>query len=351
MSDKILKYGVVGAGSIAEQKHLKGYSKVDGIEIAAICDENIDKAKTLAQRYGIPKVYSDYNSMFDDMKLDIISICTPNYSHVPIAVAALEKGINVHCEKPAALNAALAQKIADAKDKSGRKVMIALNNRFTNNSYFMKSFIDSKSMGDIYHIRCGWRRRRGIPGRGSWFTNKALSGGGPLIDLGVHFIDLLLYLIGNMDAETVSGQSYSKFSNNDSRNNWSYGSSGQGICNVEDMAVGFVKLKGGITLDFEFSWASNIEKDMKFYEIYGTKAGASFKDDKITIFSEIEGTNIDIYPNTNYSKEAVNEFQHFADCIRKDIEPMAKIEEAVKIMKIIDAVYLSSELGREVIVY
>ena len=141
--------------------------------------------------------------MIDKMNLDFISICTPNYLHAPIAIYALERGVDVHCEKPIALNAIESQKIVDCKDKYRRKVMVALNNRFTNNAFFMKRYIKSGKLGEIYHAKCGWIRRRGIPGKGSWFTNKNLSGGGPLIDLGVHLLDLTLYLAGNMDVETV----------------------------------------------------------------------------------------------------------------------------------------------------
>lgn len=351
MKNSNLRYGIVGAGTIAERKHLAGYSKVHGVEICTICDENIERAQVLGQKYNIPNVFSDYKKMFDEMNLDFISICTPNYLHAPIAISALERGIDVHCEKPIAINAVEAQKIVDAKDKYKRKVMVALNNRFTNNAFFMKRYIEGGGMGEIYHAKCGWVRRRGIPSKGGWFTDKSLSGGGSLIDLGVHFLDLTLYLAGNMDAETVTAQTYSKFSNNNCLNSWAYGKKQQGIYDVEDMATGFIRLKGGLTLDFEFSWASNIEKDSKYCSIFGTESGITLCDDRVKIYSELRDTNVDLYPNTNYTGEQLNEFQHFVDFIREDMEPLAKPEEAVKVMKIIDAIYKSARTGSEVVLH
>jgi len=348
MADK-LRYGCVGAGGIAEWKHLAGYSPIEGVEVKAICDPNIKAAERLAEKYKIPEVYEDYNEMLEKSELDFISICTPNYLHMPVAVRALEKGIHVHCEKPLAMNSREAQEIVDARDKYGRKVMVALNNRFTNEAYFVKKYAEEGLFGEIYHVKCGWRRRRGIPGKGGWFTNKKLSGGGPLIDLGVHFMDLVMYYMGFPSPVSVTGETYSKFAENKSRNSWSYGSSGDGTYDVEDLAVGFVRLVNGTTVDFEFSWASNIEKEYGYYELLGTKGGALFKDGQLKIFSEILDTCVDISPNTNYPKKALNEFEHFIDCITNDKEPLAPPEQAVKLMKIIDGTYESARSKMEVV--
>lgn len=344
----VLKYGCIGAGGIADWKHLDGYSKIGGVKIQAICDSNLKAAEKLAEKYGIPDVYKDYIEMLDKTELDFVSICTPNYLHAPAALEALKRGMHVHCEKPVAMNAQEAQSMVDAKNKYGRKLMVALNNRFTNESFFVKRYAEAGFLGDIYHAKCGWRRRRGIPGKGGWFTNKSMSGGGPLIDLGVHFLDLTMYFMGNPKPSSVSGATYSKFSANISRNGWNYGSKGDGIYDVEDFAVGFVRLENGATIDLEFSWASNIEKEYNYYELLGTKGGISFSDGKLKIFSEIEDTCVNILPDTNYSDKALNEFEHFIDCIKNDREPLAPPEQAVDLMKIIDGIYKSAETKKEV---
>lgn len=343
-----LKYGCVGAGGIADYKHLSGYSKIDEVEITAICDPNHKAVKKLADKYNIPNVYSDYIEMLDKTELDFISVCTPNYLHAPVSIEALKRGIHVHCEKPITLNAQEAQDIINAKNKYNKKFMVALNNRFTNESFFTKKYIEAGFLGEIYHAKCGWRRRRGIPGKGGWFTNKKLSGGGPLIDLGVHFLDLAMYFMGYPEPLSVTGATYSKFVDDNVRNSVNYSMPTGGVYDVEDMAVGFVRLKNGATIDFEFSWASNIENEYNYYELLGDKGGISFKNGQLKIFSEVIDTCVDIVPNTNYPVDALNEFEHFIDCIKNDKEPLAPAEEAAKLMKIIDGIYKSSEEGREI---
>ncbi|MCX7772060.1 MAG: Gfo/Idh/MocA family oxidoreductase, partial [Clostridia bacterium] len=336
-----LKYGCVGAGGIADWKHLAGYSKIKDIEITSICDSNLQAAQRLADKYRIPRVYNDYKEMLQKEELDLISVCTPNFLHAPVTLMALEKGINVHCEKPIALNAQEAAAMVEAKNKSGKKLMVALNNRFTNESVFVKHYIDSGALGPIYHAKCGWRRRKGIPGKGGWFTQKAFSGGGPLIDLGVHFMDLVMYFMGYPEVETVSGSTYDRFMHPD----------GEKVpgCDVEDMATGIVRLKNGCTIDFEFNWASHVEKEYNYYEILGEKGGISYRDGELKIYTDIAGTSINMVPEIDKYNKKLDEFEHFLDCIRNNKEPLAAPEEAAKLMAVIDAIYKSSATKREVV--
>jgi predicted dehydrogenase len=276
MTSRKLRYGLVGAGSIAERKHLKGYLGQPGVEVVAVCNHRPDRAAELARQYGIPKVYADYREMFDEAGLDLISICTPNHTHLPIAVAALEKGIHVHCEKPIALNAGEAERMIAARDRSGKQLMIGLNNRFTGSAYFAKRYIAAGHLGEIYHLRCGWRRRRQIPGKGSWFTAKALAGGGPLIDLGVHYLDLALYLSGFPKAESVSAATYSKFADNRCLNSWTYGDSGVGVMDVEDLAVGLVRLENGATLDLNSAGPPMSSERANFMNCWEPRAAFRF---------------------------------------------------------------------------
>ena len=208
---KKLKVAIIGVGGIARNAHLPGYAKMDNVELVAACDIIKDRAEAAAKEYGIPAVYTNYKEVLEIEGLDAVDICTPNYLHSVIACAALEKGINVFCEKPDAVSVEEAEKMKAAAEKSGKLLMVMRNNRYWLTSAFLKKYIEDGKMGDIYAARCGWQRRRGIPGRGGWFTTQALSGGGPLIDLGVHMIDLAIWLMGNPKPVTVSGCVYNVY--------------------------------------------------------------------------------------------------------------------------------------------
>jgi predicted dehydrogenase len=312
----------------------------EDIELQAVYDFEPAKARAAADKYSVPHVYDSYQALLADPKIDIVSVVTPNALHAPVTIAALQAGKHVHVEKPIALNAAEARAIVDAKNAAGKLVMVALNNRFSEVSQFIKGYVNDGNLGEIYHARCGWRRRRGIPGRGSWFTTKALSGGGPVIDLGVHFFDLTLYFMGFPAPVSVSASAYNKFAAN---------TPGEGTFDVEDFAAGFAKLDTGASVAFEFSWASNIAQEVNYLELLGTKGGLSMYNGELRIFGETNGAQIDINPHVrNTSGWGDNETRHFIDCIRKRKAPLAPPEDAVKMMQIIDGIYASSETGREV---
>ena len=339
MNNKKLRYGLIGAGSNAERKHLNNYMTLPNVELVSICDVNIESAERLAQKYNIKKVYSNYEDMLNNEELDLVSICTPNYLHAEISIYALSKGVNVHCEKPLAVNAIEAQKIVEAKNKSGKKVMLGLNNRFTNEAVFLKKYIDAGYLGDIYQVKAGWIRRSGIPGRGTWFTNKDCAGGGVMIDLGVHYLDLALFLIGMPEPSYITGSTHENFTETTTRNRNGYKGNPNGVFNVEDTAIGFIGLQNGATVNFEFSWASNIEQDKAFVEILGTKGGVSLINGEVKIHSEIVDTCVDISPNLNPNIKLKNEFEHFVTSILSDEKIIAPAEHGVYMMNIIDHFY------------
>lgn len=353
MSEK-LKVGLIGLGGICGGPHMTGYDTMDNVEIVAICDiipEKIDKFK---ERFGMPDVasFTDYKELLKVEGLDFVDICTPNYLHSIIAVEALEMGINVFCEKPDAVSSAEAQRMMDAAEKSGKKLMVMRNNRYRKTAKYLKKFIEDGKMGEIYCGRCGWQRRRGIPGKGGWFTTKEQSGGGPLIDLGVHMIDLSIWLMGNPTPVAVSGCTYAKFADNDVSDsvNSDFGEkNANGIFDVEDLAMGFIKFDNGACLQIEFSWASNVEKENIFVELRGTKAGMEFKDDNVKIFTESDGTLEDIIPKvTDVPGIHGDNIKHFADVLQNGIEPDFTPIQGVNMIKILEAMYKSAETGEEV---
>jgi len=355
--ERKLKIAVIGAGGIANGAHLPAYARMDNVEVVALCDIKIEKARKLADKFGIPAVYEKYEDVFEIPGLDAVDICTPNYLHSVIAVAALEKGLHVFSEKPDAVSVKEVQKMKDAAEKSGKILMVMRNNRYMPTSAFMKKYIEDGKMGEIYAARCGWQRRRGIPGKGGWFTTKEQSGGGPLIDLGVHMIDLTMWLMGNPKPVAVSGCTYMKFADNDVSDsvNSDFGEKETaGTFDVEDLAMGFIRFENGACLQIEFSWASNVEKEQRFFELRGTKAGASWYDvdQKLKIFGEEYGSTIDYLPNID-NEQGVQQHEanlrHFADVILNGTEPMFVPQQGLNMVKILEAIYKSAETGKEVL--
>lgn len=348
MVQKKLRYGCIGAGGIADKKHLKQYSELENVEMTAICDVDAKAATRLAEKYGIHNIYCDYTKMFQEQDLDIISICTPNFLHAPIGLEALKRGIHVHCEKPLAMNSGEILALLEQKKDTDAKLMVALNNRFTSEAKFIKRLAGESFFGEIYHAKCGWKRNSGIPGIGKWFTNKKMSGGGALIDLGVHFLDLTLYFMGYPKAKSVTGAIYSSFADCRERIRQGYSCAGNGVFDVEDTAVGMVRLKNGATIDFDFSWASNIEKEVKYVELLGTKGGVSLINGEVKLFSCEAGVCVTTQPDMKTIPTASCESREFVACILKNEEPLATAEQAYELMKIIDAAYLAAELQKEI---
>lgn len=352
MSNK-LKLGVIGSGNIFRTAHAPVLAEHPEVEMIAICDIVPEKAAALAEKLGIPHVYTDYKELLArHPDLDAVDICTPNLFHSEVAVAALEAGIHVFCEKPDAVSPEQAERMADAAARSGKLLMTMRNNRFRPSIQFLKRYISNGHAGDIYTGRCGWLRRRGIPGKGGWFTTKDLSGGGPLIDLGVHFIDVAIWLMGNPRPVSVTGAAYTKFAQSDLSDSVhsQFGESRkEGTFDVEDLASGFIRFDNGATLQIEFSWASNIQEEMNFVELRGTEAGIKFQNGDVRIYTELEGTLCDIMPKFPRDGNGHGEhLHHFIDCLQGRAEPILTPVDGVHMIRILSAIYESARTGSEV---
>ena len=262
---------------------------MDNVEIVATCDILPERAEEIARLVGAEHTFTDYRELLKLPEIDAVDICTPNYLHSIIAVDAFAAGKHVHCEKPDAVSAAEQAKMMEAAEKAGKVLVVMRNNRFTSGSRFLKSFIDQGRAGEIYAARCGWVRRRGIPGKGGWFTTRAQSGGGPLIDLGVHIIDLTIWLMGGPKPVAVSASTYSNLPTTapaPTRTTPSLATPNRTApFDVEDLAMGFIRFDNGAVLQIEFSWASNIKEERRFIEARGTKAGFTWENGtKVEIF-------------------------------------------------------------------
>ncbi|MFO7637006.1 MAG: Gfo/Idh/MocA family oxidoreductase [Clostridia bacterium] len=349
MSNMKYRHVTIGAGGVALYKHIPGYMGLGNVQVCAAYDPSAGALANLKGKFPSINTYSDYEEMLCKETPDIASVCSPNKFHRDYAVDLLGRGIHVHLEKPIAMNEQEAGDIIRAKDSSTALLMLGLNNRFTNEACFVRDYICSGGLGEIYYVRCGWRRRRNIPSLGSWFTRKDLSGGGPLIDLGVHFIDLTLHFMGYPEALSVSASTYRKFGGCKSKNQRKADVPEAGDYDVEDLALGFIRLDNGATMAYEFSYALNTEKEEYFYEMFGTRGGVTFHSGQLKIYSEINDTVVDITPVTNYPKPEINEFKHFIDAIEGKAALLAPPEEGKKMMAIIDAAYRSAEMKKEVV--
>lgn len=349
------RVGIIGIGGIFKGSHIWEYLEDERLEVVALCDIIEERATEIRDKY-FPNaaVYTDFRELLKDETIDSVDICTPNYLHSIIAVAAFEAGKHVFCEKPDAINVEEVLKMNRAAEKAGKTLMIMRNNRFSPASQYAKKYIESGAMGDIYCGRCGWQRRRGIPGKGGWFTTKAQSGGGPLIDLGVHMIDLAIWLMGSPKPVTVTGSTYCKFADSDTSDsvNSDFGDKvSGGTFDVEDLAMGTIRFDNGAQLQIEFSWASNIKKENRFVELRGTKAGLSWHDGDVEIFTEMHGEGCDIHPSNLQpeKKEHVLNLINFYDVVIDGKEPVFKPQQGIDMIKILCAIYKSAETGREVV--
>ena len=349
---KKLRMGIVGCGGIFNASHRPAYLRMENVEVVALCDIIPERAERFLKEFPGAKVYADYNEMIRNEEVDAVDICTPNYLHPIIACAAMNAGKHVISEKPDSPTVEGVLEMQETAQKTGKVLMVIRNNRFVPASSFARNYIQDGEAGEIYTAHCGWKRRRGIPGKGGWFTTKEKSGGGPLIDLGVHMIDLALWLMGNPKPVAVTGCTYSKFAGSnlsDSENSKFGDSDSSGVYDVEDLAMGFVRMDNGACLTIEFSWASNVGKEYRFVELYGTKSGLRWEDEQLTLFEERGGVLMDSMPKFAPAFQAHEmNLRHFADVILNGAEPIFVPQQGVDVVKLICALYESAATGKEV---
>ena len=344
---KKFKVGLIGVGGIATWAHLPSLTHMDNIEVEAFADINEETLKTRAEQYNIKNTFTDYKKLLEMDEIDAVHVLTPNKVHMQPTIDALEAGKHVICEKPIARTVAEATKMKEASERTGKKLMIAQNYRFTNQAQCLKRFIDTDVLGEIYFARVWALRRRGIPGWGV-FTDKEQQGGGPLIDIGVHALDLTLYLMGNPKPVTTSGMAVAKIGNTPGHVGL-LGSWDHTKFTVEDYAAGFVRFEDGRSLILESSFAANIEPtEIVRSNLLGTKAGAEL-DDKLRIFGERCGalTNGEVfgYPEVNHFKE---EFIAFYKSIEEDTPVPVPADQAINCLRILEGIYRSQDAGREI---
>lgn len=344
-SGRRLRVGVIGLG--IGRKHIEGWREHPDVDVVAIADPDPARLTDIGERFGIAARHADAASLLGAGGLDAVSICTPNVLHCELALAAFQAGCHVLCEKPMAIDAGQARLMQQAAQRAGKRLMINFSYRFSAQSRALKAQVDGGMFGEFYFGRSVWHRRRGMPGFGGWFGRRALSGGGPLIDLGVHRLDLALWLMAYPRPVWVLGSTYDAIAR-------PLAAAAGSDFDVEDLAVAMIRFDNGATLSLEASWAANIgEAELMETRLLGTRAGLLQRnlDEGYTfeaqVFTEFNGSPFDLGLHAPPTV-APSGMHDFAAAILGDTPHPADGSEGLLVMEILDAIYASARTGAPV---
>ncbi|WP_106449669.1 Gfo/Idh/MocA family protein [Trichococcus alkaliphilus] len=359
-----LKFGIIGCGGIANGKHFPALAKLsDKVEIVAFCDTVIERAEKAAKEYGIADalVTEDYKALLAREDIDVIHVLTPNISHSYITVDALEAGKHVMCEKPMAINYAEAKEMLDAAERTGKKLTIGYQNRFRADSLATYDACSKGELGDIYFAKAHAIRRKGVPTWGV-FPDKSKQGGGPLIDIGTHALDLTLWYMNNYKPKSVLGSTYQKLKDNPMAN--MFGPWNPDTFETEDSAFGLIKMENGATIFLEAAWALNmINPKEAQVTLCGTEGGAemfgkAFIDQGYVVFNKAAHNQLEQTQPSDAGgvfgfegatlEQRDAEAKQWVDAILNDTDPMVKPEQAIVVTQILEAIYKSAETGQVV---
>jgi len=354
-TSKSWRVAFLGAGAIVQRGHIPSFQRLPNVETVAICDVNLARAQAVAEEAHITHVYSDYQKMLTEVQPDIAVVATPNIFHTPMSIAALEAGANVLCEKPLALTYADAKMMMDKAAQVGRILTVGTHYRWSTPMRAAKAHVDAGFFGDIYATRTVWQRRAGIPGYGSWFTNKDLAGAGSILDIGVHALDRALFVMNYPEPTTVSGVLFSKFGTR----GLGLGGWGSDIVaptadaryDVDDLGWAFVRFANGTALQFQVAWASHLAEQF-FLEIYGTEGAASVGNkDSVELYSTLNGQQVKV--QVDIPNDTLGSYARMVESFvrRLDGDESAEIvtaSQALTSVKIIDGIMRSAVAGHEV---
>lgn len=327
------KIAVIGLGGIAQLVHLPILSKLGNVEICAVADINKTRLKTVSEKFTIDKQFTDYRDLLATQDVDAVIIATPTNTHSEIAVECLNAKKHVLIEKPIARNLVEAKEIHSVAKKNKKHAMIGMNLRFRPDAMLMKSLVSSGELGDIFYIRCGWLRKQSSEQK--WFLNKNQSGGGVIIDLGILILDLAMWIMNDHKMKSVSVQKY----NHNTKD-------------VEDSSVGLVRFVNDQVISFEVSWGLHSEWDKFHLAAFGTKGTAHLN--PLRAYKRLETSRIDYtvaHPSVSsnlFKKSYENELKHFVGMVRSNTPATSSSDDAVSLMKLLEAIYKSADLKKEV---
>lgn len=346
-----LRVGVIGLGW-AGQQHLAAYGGLPGVEVVALADMAGERLSQWADKSGAERRYMSWEDMIAAGGLDAVSVCTPPDVRPSIAVAALEAGLHVLCEKPLARTGDEAQRMVDTARKTDRALQVTFNYRYRSDVTVLKRHIESGALGHVFYAKARWLRRNGVPAGTGWFTTRSIAGGGALIDLGVHMLDMALYLLGEPRVVSASAATYDELARA------KRAGSEEGVFDVEDLATAFLRLEGGETLTLEASWDGYCGFGDRFgVALHGAHGSAEIdvhnysQSDTLRLYSEVAGAPAEVRPLLAKSGGHAEVVADFVAVVRSGNWERHRGDEALARARIIDACYLSAREGHEVAVH
>lgn len=323
---------VIGAGGAAQVVHLPILKRLPDLQVHAIVDPGIDKAETIAERFGVETVLGDVRELEGRSEIAAAVVCTPNHTHEQVVLACLDLGLHVLCERPLAISSASAERMLDAAAEAERQLMVAMNERFRYDARAIRQFVLNEELGDIFFVRASWLNRRARRPRRGWRRNPAESGGGVLMDLGVQAVDLALWTLGYPDVERVSARFHQR---------------GE----VEDSAAALLSLENGTTVSAEATWELMEDRDRQSLHVLGTEGSASLSPFRVLRELETGLTDvtppIDVPPGSVYTAAYRQEWAYFLRRVRGE-RPRRSEREQIHLLEVLEACYRSAEEGREV---
>jgi predicted dehydrogenase len=330
-----LRVGVIGAGWPGE-RHAEGYEAIGSAKVVAVSDLDAPRRTAFASLYRVPRTYADYNDLLADPEVEAVSVALPNFLHAPATLAALAAGKHVLCEKPPSVTLAEARAMAEAAEQNGRLLVYALQRRFNPASEMLRARLAEGTLGEIYHARAVWTRTWGVPrGVGSWFTDPARAGGGALIDIGIHVLDLAWFQMGCPTPISVSGQVFNKY---------------PALTQTDDSAFALVRFADGRSLHVEASWVLAQEADQMGVHLYGSAGGARMDDNSLDLYTVNEQSRIRVSftlpgGQAAFTAQAAN----FVRAVRGEESPRTPAEHGTQLMAMLEGIYRSGAEGREVV--
>lgn len=348
-----MKIAVIGCGTIANSAHIPSYMNNPEAEIKYFCDIIPEKAQAAVEKYGCGTAVTDYREVLADPEIEAVSICTPNYAHAEISIAAMRAGKDVLCEKPAARTYSEALEMLKVQRETGRILNIGVVNRFNDSVNLIKRYIDSGKLGDVFHVYVSFRAHRSIPGIGGAFTTKAIAGGGVLIDWGVHYLDIVMYCCGDPKPLTVTGEAFCKLGkdmkNYVYKNMWAENTKNlDGTYDVDDSVTGMIRTEGPV-ITFNGAWAQNIGESETYIDFMGDKGGIRLQyGSNFKVYLAENGALVEYEPEFKTRDHFQNEIDAFIRCVQKREKLPSHIETVIITAQIMQAIYDSAEQHAEV---
>ncbi len=349
-----MKVGIIGCGTIANAAHIPAYMANTDAEIKYFCDIIPERATAAVEKYGCGIAVTDYHDVLNDPEVAAVSVCTPNMAHKTIAIDAMRAGKDVLCEKPSARTLSEALEMLKVHNETGRILNIGVVNRFNDNVRLIKKYVDDGKLGEVYHVYVSFRAHRSIPGLGGAFTTKAIAGGGALIDWGVHFLDIVMFCLGDPKPLTVSGEAFCKLGkdmpNYVYKSMWAENTKDiNGTYDVDDSVAGIIRTEGPV-ITFNGAWAQNIGESEMYIDFMGDKGGIRLSyGSTFKFYSTENGALISYTPEIRTRDHFRNEIDAFVEDVKTREKLPSSIETVILTQQILQAIYDSSAAHREIV--